>query len=66
MSCVALEKAINQNKHIVVCNQNDVGRLKATPAKAAPNNNSIAKIHQRLVLYTSTKGLQRGFNTHGR
>lgn len=66
MSWVALEKAITQKKNSDPCSQNDVGMVKATPPKAAPMSTSMVRIHQRLVLTTSTNGLQSGLITHGR
>jgi hypothetical protein len=40
-------------------------RVKATPASDEPNRACMVSTHQRLVLYKSTKGLQKGLMTHG-
>ncbi len=66
MSWVAEAKASSQKKAIEPCTQNGVGSVKATPASPPPIRTCMATIHQRLVLSTSTSGLQNGLMTQGR
>ena len=66
MSWVADEKATSQKKASVSLKKKGVGMENAMPAKAMAMAHCMVRVHQRLVLIRSTKGLQKGLITHGR
>ena len=78
MSCVAEAKAVMMNSSSVkekrltgvfipsITAASGCGMESVSRTKAALINSCMAKIHQRLVLMMSTKGLQSGLMVHGR
>ncbi len=66
MSWVAEANATSQNTARVAWKKPDVGNVNAMRASPTAMAVCIVTTHHRLVRMMSTKGLQKGFITHGR
>ena len=66
MSWVADVNATNQNMASVSWKNRGEGIVNAIPANPIATSHCMSMVHRLLVLIISTKGLQKGFMTHGR